>query len=83
MGVSSTSVTKMFAELDQLNAKFIADASDLTICFKSMEGEQCVYHMYNIATKDISQIKALVLIAAKYLEIEILSFVAHSHNPKT
>jgi hypothetical protein len=72
----------MFAELDQLNARFKANVSDLTVSFESASGEQCNYHMYGIANNDILAVKLAVRKEAIKCKVKILRIVAHSPDLK-
>lgn len=76
------SAKKMFAELDTLSADFKANVSDLTVAFKTKEGEQCNYHMYTLSNNDIAMVKARIVIAARYSDVELLSVVVHTPTIK-
>lgn len=78
MGTLDQSAEKMFAELDTLNASFKANVSDLTVAFKTKEGEQCNYHMYTLSNRDIPMIKDRIVTAARYCDVELLSVVVHT-----
>lgn len=76
------SAKKMFAELDTLSAAFKANVSDLTVAFKTKEGEQCNYHMYTVSNKDIPMIQSRIATAARYCDVEVISVVVHTPTIK-
>lgn len=76
------SAIKMFAELDQLNTRFRANVSDLTVSFEAVNGDQCNYHMYGIANKDVNALKLLIRKEAVSCGVKVLSIVAHSPGLK-